>query len=79
MKPLRARVIKFSVGGFGRIFGGDFDAPGAPAALVSDGEQLSNLNDGVAPSCDLGNPWAPVRPAHNGFRFAAWRVVWLCQ
>jgi hypothetical protein len=29
--------------------------------------------------CDLGNPWAPVHPAHNGFRFAAWRALWLCQ
>jgi hypothetical protein len=48
MKPLRARVIKFSVDGFGRIFGGSFDAPGAPVALVGDGQQACDVGDGIA-------------------------------
>jgi hypothetical protein len=48
MLPLRARDIKFSVDGFGRVAAGRFDVPGAPVALVSDGQELSNLGDSVA-------------------------------
>jgi hypothetical protein len=48
MKPLRARVIKFSVDGCGRGFCARFDAPGAPVTLVSAGQKLSNFGDGIA-------------------------------
>jgi len=48
MRALRARVIKFSVDGFWLLHTGAFEAPGAPVALVSVGQESGDLGDGVA-------------------------------
>lgn len=48
MRALRARVIKFSVDGFWLLPAGAFEAPGAPVALVSVGQESGDLGDGVA-------------------------------
>jgi hypothetical protein len=48
MKALRVRVSKFSVDGDGRLFGGDFDAPRATAALIRGSKEARDLDDGVA-------------------------------
>lgn len=53
---------------------GAFDAPNAPIALVGLGEKRGDLGDGVGRGAVEG-----VRPRGFGFRWAAWRVVWLCQ
>ncbi len=48
VKPLLARVIKFSVGGFSATRTGALHAPDAPLALVGLGQKCGDLGDGLS-------------------------------